>query len=249
MSTQKAVKAQIELGSITLDVYQLPNSQYFLSLTQVAESIEMSLKRMSQLRELELSLTIYPQGFRMSESIKVEGGTKPVQIISLDDTVKYWTLAASRQNMKAFLLVSACAAETLERRADAAFGIDRSEEERQQRLKIRQDGIQARRSFTDAIQDWMADREVSDNYRRFIYSNVSDCLNRSVLGMTARSAKNTLKVTESSALRNAIPKTALNEIKNAEELTMRLIDKEQMEPLEAMKEACRRLMTREIGIE
>jgi hypothetical protein len=92
--TIKAIKATITLGDIDLDVFQLPDGKYFLSLTQVAETIDMPLKRMSEIRELNLAKTLYPEGFRMSETVKVEGGTKPVSMISLDDVSKYWTLAA-----------------------------------------------------------------------------------------------------------------------------------------------------------
>lgn len=147
--TSKAIRATIKLGSIEIDGYQMPDGKYFLSLVQVAETIEMPLKRMSQLRELELSLTLYPQGFQESELQKVEGGTKPVKSISLDDATKYWTLAASRQNMRAFMLVAACTAEALERRFDSAFGVVRTEQERQDKLEARIDHADGwRKNFT-----------------------------------------------------------------------------------------------------
>ena len=68
----KAIKATINLGDTLLDGYQVPNGEYFLSLTQVAETIDMPLKRMSELRELNLSQSLYPQGFRISETLQVE---------------------------------------------------------------------------------------------------------------------------------------------------------------------------------
>ena len=141
-TTIKATRATILLGDIELDVFQLPDGKYFLSLTQIAESIDLDKKRLSELRELKLAQSLYFEGFRKSENVKVEGGTKPVSMISLDDVSKYWTLAAFQtQNLKAISLLAASQAEALERRADAAFNVIRSEEERNQRHIIRRDSI------------------------------------------------------------------------------------------------------------
>jgi hypothetical protein len=87
MTTIKATRATITLGNIELDVFQMPDGKYFLSLYQIAESIEISHKRIAEFRELKLAQTLYPEGFRVAEKIKVEGGTKPVSMISLDDVI------------------------------------------------------------------------------------------------------------------------------------------------------------------
>jgi hypothetical protein len=248
--TIKAVRATITLGDIDLDVYQLPDGQYFLSLTQVAETIDMPLKRMSEIRELKMVQTLYPQGFRMSETVKVEGGTKPVTIISLDDVSKYWTLAAFQtQNAKAMSLLAASQAETLERRADHAFGAIRDEKERNDRLAARTKGKVARRSLTDAIQDYTESHEVSDNYKRWIISNCSDHLNKIILGAKAKQAKKFYQLPENSLLRNHIPVDALRELELAEEMASRLIEERDMEPLEAVKQACVVCFTRSVGLE
>jgi hypothetical protein len=65
----------------------MPDGKYFLSLSQIAESVGISHKRIAQFRELKLAQTLYPEGFRESEKIKVAGGTKPVSMISLDDVI------------------------------------------------------------------------------------------------------------------------------------------------------------------
>jgi hypothetical protein len=248
--TNKATRATIKLGDIYLDVFQLPDGKYFLSLTQVAGAIDIPLKRMSELRELNMAKTLCPQGFRMSETIKVEGGTKPVTAISLDDASTYWTLAAFKtQNIKAIALVAACTAESLERRADAAHGVVRDEEERNDRMAARVKGKVARRSLTDVIKAYVESRDVSDNYKKFIFSNCSDHLNKIILGAKAKQAKEFYHIPESSLLRNHIPVDALRELELTEEMAARLIEERDTEPLEAVKQACVVCFTRSVGLE
>ena len=147
------------------------------------------------------------------------------------------------------LLVNACVMEALERRADAAFGIQRSEEERNQRLAIRTQGKVARRYLTDSIADYLeANPELSDCYRKFIWSNCSDHLNLIILGAKAKQAKEFLEVPKNSLLRNHIPIAALNELERVEDLASRLIDDKEMEPLAAVKQAAILMMTKTIGL-
>jgi hypothetical protein len=116
----------------------------------VAESIDISWKRIAELRELEIAQTLYPQGFQESDSVKVENGTKPIKWCSIEDAPKYWMLAATRGNVKATALVAACVAEALERRLDAAFGVVRTEQERNDRMEARVDHADGwRKNFTD----------------------------------------------------------------------------------------------------
>jgi hypothetical protein len=235
--TIKAIKATIILGDIDLDVYQLPDGQYFLSLTQVAETIDMPLKRMSQIRELKMAQTLYPQGFRMSEKVKVEGGTKPVTIISLDDVAKYWTLAAFQtQNAKAMSLLAASQAEALERRADTAFGIKRAEEERNDRYVIRKDGIVSRHFWTDVIDQYMKTHEVSENYRSFVYRHVSDMVNQAVLGMTAKQFRATLDAPNSAPIRDYLTTEQLKQIDTIEKAAGMRVTRDDLCPKQALKD-------------
>ena len=53
---------------------------------------------------------------------------------SLEVIRRYWLYQASRGNKKAIALVDALMAETIDRRFDAAFGVTRTEQERDDRL-------------------------------------------------------------------------------------------------------------------
>jgi hypothetical protein len=234
--TTKATRATITLGDIELDVFQLPDGKYFLSLTQVAESIGIPLKRMSEIRELNMAQTLYPEGFSLSEKVKVEGGTKPVNIISLDDTSKYWTLAAFQtQNLKAMALLAASQTEALERRADTAFGKVRDEEERNQRLITRRDSILNRTFWTDCIEDYIKSHDVSDNYKKFIYINVSDYLNKALFGLTSKQLREHYGCGDYSP-RDWLPSSTLKLVETVEKATAVRVKKTDSCPKQAIKD-------------
>jgi hypothetical protein len=57
--------------------------------------------------------------------------------ISLEYAVEYWGLMALKGNKLALNLLLACAAETLERRLDSAFGVKKSQEQYNQDMSLR----------------------------------------------------------------------------------------------------------------
>ncbi|MGL5076887.1 MAG: hypothetical protein ACRDBG_13830 [Waterburya sp.] len=236
MSTIKAVRATITLGDIELDVFQLPDGKYFLSVMQLAESIGISHKRFAEFRELKLAQSLYPEGFRMAEKVKVEGGTKPVSIISLDDVSKYWTLAAFQtQNQIAIALLAASQTEALERRADNAFNVIRTEKERNERFVTRRDGILSRHFWTDCIEHYCKTHEVSDNYKKFVYIHVSDYLNKALFGMNSKQLLEHYDLISGSP-RDYFPSETLKLIDTIEKATAVRVDKNDVCPKQALKD-------------
>jgi hypothetical protein len=148
-TTIKAVKATIMLGDIELDVFQLPDGNYCLSKTQVSNSVELDRKRLSQILEVKHVRNLMPQGLRMSEKVSYVGGTKPVDAVMLDEASIIWQYLAITGNVKAQAIMFATLTEALERRADAAFSILRTEEERNERFIARKDSILQRVNFDE----------------------------------------------------------------------------------------------------
>lgn len=119
----KVTRATILLGSISLDVYQMPGGEYRLSQSGVAEAIGLNKSWFSRLHK---------SAPRQLESLRSKGFTGCTQQVSIDkskaktlsiaDATKVWSLFARHGNDAAFDLMEACAAEAIERRADAAFG-------------------------------------------------------------------------------------------------------------------------------
>ena len=245
MTSTTAVRTTIKLGNIEIEVFQLQSGTYYYSQTQAFMAIandvydtKQAAKRYIEKITSKQAQTYIPEGFDGIEKVKISGERITINAITQSDVTKLWKLFALDGNVKAVDLLTSCAIEALERRADAAFGKVRSEEEYNNRLAARLKGKQTRRTMTDSIRDWLERHsdEISDNTRKFIYSNVSDCLNRAVFNKSASQLCEERKC-EKEKLRDTHDDKELKKIDSHEEFTMKLIDKFDRPPLEAMKEA------------
>lgn len=249
MDLVKAQKAKMFIGDIELDVFLLESGEYKYSKTQIETSLGYEPTRRAY-RDFLTSKdpkAIQAKGLAAGNyKIKYEG--KTYTLVSQEEVVLFWGFQAQNGNQSAQYLLMACALEALERRADAAFGKERSEEERNKRIEARTKGKIARRNLTDAIKDYIENHEVSENYRKNIFSNCSNHLNKIILGAKAKQAKEFYQIPESSLLRNHIPVEALRELELTEEMASRLIDEREVEPLEAVKQACVLCFTKSIGM-
>jgi hypothetical protein len=138
MSETKATRATVQLGSIVIDGFMLPNGEYRMSLTQTAETVDLGVQNASDfLRSKALKslagASYTPQTFEIEADDQIRGQSRfrglPLEIVR-----KYWLYQASRGNKKAIALCDALMAETLERRFDRAFNVTRSEDEWDSRL-------------------------------------------------------------------------------------------------------------------
>ncbi len=245
-STTKAQRAEILLGDIPLEVFMLPAGGYKLSQTQVAQAVDKDhiyIRRFLASKSLQaLPDKAYTEDkLAIVKDHEGRGGTK-INAIPIELATAFWTKEAIGGNIKAILLLGACAAEAIERRADNAFGKKVSEEERNQKLKARVFGKVTRRKLTDEIKDYIESHpELSDNAKKFMYSNVSDILNLALFGRKARHLAEDLKV-DPKDLRDALSYRELSHVDNVEDLAVRLMDSTDMTPIEAIKESCRRLL-------
>jgi hypothetical protein len=234
-NTVRAVAAKILVGNIELDGYQMPDGEYRLSKKQCCEMVGLDRKRLSQICEKKELKALLGEGKSLSQltiKSKAEGNNATLDLIPLNLAVLLWSEVDAGKT-----LVLACAIEPIERRLDAAFGVKRTESERNERVQARSKGQVVRRSITDSIKDYIDTHEVSDNYKRFIYSNVSDVLNRWVLGCSAKTALVALKLGDKAVLRDHLEAKTLAALAYAEQFCMKLIDHKGMEPLEAMRVA------------
>jgi hypothetical protein len=104
-----------------------------LSQTQVAEAIgekEISFRRFLSSKSPE---ALAYKGFR-SVKTPVEDTNAPIKPIPIKLAIAYWTKESRNGNQAAITILGASAHEAIERRADKAFGIHRSEEEYNRRF-------------------------------------------------------------------------------------------------------------------
>jgi hypothetical protein len=115
----KVVRTTIELGGISLEVFQLPDSTYELSQTQVAEAIEKTEINVRRFLKAE-SLQALPGKEFTPVKMAVEGTKTKINAIPVPVAIAYWVNEVRQGNKKAIDLITACAIEAIERRRTVA---------------------------------------------------------------------------------------------------------------------------------
>lgn len=109
--------------------------------------------------------------------------------------------------------------------------------------KVREEGKETRREFTDAIQDYIERHpELPDDAKTLMYANASDKVNLVVFGRTAKQLLRDFQVSERTALRDAFTSAELQLIREVENVAMRLVDSRDIHPFRAVAEAEVRLV-------
>lgn len=129
--TYIAKRAVLHLGNTPIEVFQLPSGQYQLSQTSSTAALD---KPSGSISDFQRSISPYalPHKELTFQTAYVEGERAKIKLVPIDYVIAYWTKEAVQGNQKAVLLLAAAAAESIERRADAAFRVERSESERKE---------------------------------------------------------------------------------------------------------------------
>lgn len=234
MTTVKAVRIVFPLGNLEIEGFQMPDGKYQLSQSSVTSAVGKPAKRMVQLTRSEAGQSLLALGFEKGLKCAVEG-SKPVTLVSLEVAFQFWALELSIGNTQALGLVVACGVETLERRLDLACGIVRSEQERNTRLGVRRDSIISRHFWTDCIETYIKHNEVSDNYKKWVYINVSDLLNLSMFGLTSKQLREHYQCGDQSP-RDWLPSDTLKLVDAIEKAVGVRVKKTNSEPRQALKD-------------
>lgn len=138
---RKAIRQIIQIGSIEVEGFMLPDGSYRMSQTQAAGAIGeeevyarnfLTAKGVKQL----IGLSYTPETFEVEATDQARGQTR-IQGWTLEMVYTYWVYRCSKGNKTAFTMVVALGTESLERRFDRAFDITRVEADYNQRLIMR----------------------------------------------------------------------------------------------------------------
>ena len=140
-TSDKAKRATVAIGSLSIAGFQMPDGSYRMSQTQAAECIgkpEINARRFLDSRGIK---ALRGEGYT-PDTIEVDSpeqgrGQTRFNALPLDVVSAYWLWEASKGNQQAIALCYALMAETLERRFDNAFGVERSESDREALLAQR----------------------------------------------------------------------------------------------------------------
>jgi hypothetical protein len=137
----KATRATVTIGNLAIEGFMLPDGRYQMSQTQVAEAIgkpEINARRFLDSKGIKglLGKAYTPDTIEVDSSDSARGQTR-INAIPIEVATAYWFNQASKGDNQALILVWSLLTESLERRFDAAFGVSRTEQERDDRLSSR----------------------------------------------------------------------------------------------------------------
>ncbi len=142
----KATRASVQIGALEVDGFMLPDGSYRMSQSQVAEAVGLSRRNVSDFLRSKAIKALLGEGYTGTilerEEIEIEPepgkrGQSRFMAMPLEIVSAYWQWQSHRGNKKALALCIALMTETLERRFDTAFGVTRTEQERNERLQER----------------------------------------------------------------------------------------------------------------
>ena len=137
----KATRATVAIGDLTVDAFMLPDGSYRMSQTQLAEAVgkdEINARRFLTSKSINAirGESYTPDSIEVSSSNEIRGQTR-FNALPLDVVTAYWLYQSSQGNKQALALVWALLSESLERRFDDAFGVVRTEQERNDTTTVR----------------------------------------------------------------------------------------------------------------
>ena len=129
----KATRATVAIGDLIVDAFQLPDGSYRMSQTQAADLVGLTERNAREFLDSKTFERLAGDGFTPAifdiDSEQSRGQSR-FRGLPLEVVVIYWVYQCYRGNKKAFALLIALATESLERRFDNAFGMVRTEQER-----------------------------------------------------------------------------------------------------------------------
>lgn len=239
--TIRASRATISIGDIPVNVYQLPDGSYRLAGRNVTDAVGEHHSTLARFHKVK-SLKALPGNASSLTQVKSDSGETFIPV-SIEDAMDYW-LSRVGSNDKAKAIARALMSESIERRADRQFGIQRSESERDERLKIRMQGKLTRTSLEDAIYQYIQRHpETSKSYQQWLYKNATDKMITQVWGKNRKKLALERGIDTRNSLRDIMESPELATIDRIEDLMSRLIIQQDMEPLAAATEAVERTLT------
>lgn len=167
-TTVKAIVAPVNIGHIVIDGLMLPNGDYAIAVSQVAELFSVPQKNSS--RDFKALLG---DDFQFLTA-RSELNPKAVNILSLTDFEVVTLELALRGNVEAIAFQRSLVGLALIQLFNDSFGIKFEQIDRQNWLKERQDGKFYRRSLTDAVK-FLIDEGEELNYGWITLRTYSAC--------------------------------------------------------------------------
>ena len=137
--SNKATRATVTIGTLTIEGFMLPDGSYRMSQTQAAETVGLTERNARDFLKSTALKGLLGEGYtpaisEIEQDTDQARGASRIRSLSLEVVGAYWMWQAYRGNKKALPLCLALITESLERRFDVAFEVTRTEQERDDRL-------------------------------------------------------------------------------------------------------------------
>jgi hypothetical protein len=138
----RARRATVTIGSLTIGGFMLPDGSYWMSQTQAAECVGLTERNAREFLQSKALKSLLSEGYTPAffeiepDSDQIRGSSR-IRSLPLEVVSSYWMWQSFRGNKQALPLCMALLTESLERRFDSAFGVQRSEDDFNQRLHDR----------------------------------------------------------------------------------------------------------------
>ena len=245
----KAEKTDILLGDISLDVFQMPDGEYRLSKTQILEVIEEHKKKTNWLSRLHsVSPVILKElqgkgftGYSLTVQVKNERGATRAQTLNIPDAMRVWGYFSRNGNIVASDILEAAGIEAIERRADKAFGVKRSEEEYNERFALRIDLKKVKyKMFSSAIAQWQGKAGIYKTAEGAkLFKDAHDRINLRLQDLRSREIKEANKLPKSALIRDYFDSSVVVDYSSISQLSANFLKNGiARNPVEAVDMAC-----------
>ncbi len=129
----RAVRATIQLGEKPVEVFQMPDGHYQLSQSSSTLAVGKNEYSIRQFKQSKSPSALPYKELRLGK-VLVEGHTTQIAIVPIDYALAYWTKEALTGNREAVHLIAALAKRSIIEMCDEAFGVTRSDAERDHQL-------------------------------------------------------------------------------------------------------------------
>lgn len=255
MSIERVKSKNITIGGIPLPVYMDSDGEYRWSMRQASKTVGFNEGWLSDTLRTEGNALKRLKGYGFKgKIIEFQGqGFIEGNLISTEDFMAMIVYAAViGMRKQAIALLAAALYETLERRADHAFGIVRDEDEYIQKFEYRHASILLNKDLRSAIGEWIEKnqgslQEYTRQYsikggQRGIYASALGKIYQLIFGRNKKEINELLDVKYYETPKNNVEVTQLQRIAQIEDLASKYIRRKDMNPIEAINSAAEALM-------
>lgn len=246
---------EITIGGIKIPVYMMTEDQYRWSMRQASRAVGFNEGWLSDTLRARGNVLAKLQGYGFKgDAVEYQGqGFVEGNLISTGDfmaMILYAAVVGMRR--QAIALMAAAFYETLERRADHAFGVIRDEDEYIQKFEFRYASILLNKGLRAAIGKWIEKNkdslsEYTKEYsikggQRGIYASALGRIYQVLFGRNKKDINELLDVKYYETPKNNVHVTQLQSIANIEALAAKYITRKDYNPIDAIDAAAEALM-------